>query len=131
MASSNAEVMLKTLDKRVAAIERALAERRFRISARHGDGARMKLVNNLLAAVNLAGAVPFLHLLGTARLRDYFLPSRSSPGSALADPADGRLRLTFEIIYGHACKPQPRAQRRGEQAVSVDDMRAMLRGGRR
>jgi len=46
------------------------------------------------------------------------------------DP-QGRLQLTFEIIYGHACKPQPRAQRRGEQAVSVDDMRAMLRGGRR
>ena len=46
------------------------------------------------------------------------------------DP-QGRLQLTFEVIYGHACKPQPRAQRRGEQAVSVDDMRAMLRGGRR
>ncbi len=45
------------------------------------------------------------------------------------DP-QGRLQLTFEIIYGHACKPQPRDQRPGEQAVSVDEMRAMLRGRR-
>ena len=51
--------------------------------------------------------------------------------SGLPRDPQGRLQLTFEIIYGHACKPQPRAQRRGEQAVSVDDMRAMLRGGRR
>jgi malonyl-CoA O-methyltransferase len=43
---------------------------------------------------------------------------------------DGKLTLTFEIIYGHALKPLPRA-RVGEQTqLSVDDMRAMLRGGR-
>lgn len=45
--------------------------------------------------------------------------------------AEGRLLLTFELVYGHAYKPQPRVKGTTEQAVSVDDMRAMLRAGRR
>jgi malonyl-CoA O-methyltransferase len=49
----------------------------------------------------------------------------------LADPAqDGRLALTFEIIYGHAFKPQPKVQLAAESAVSLDAMRSMLREGR-
>lgn len=44
---------------------------------------------------------------------------------------DGRLLLTLEIIYGHAFKPAPRAKGQATTAVSVDDMRAMLRSGRR
>jgi malonyl-CoA O-methyltransferase len=44
--------------------------------------------------------------------------------------SDGKLALTFEIIYGHALKPLPRARVGEQTAVSVDDMRAMLRGGR-
>jgi malonyl-CoA O-methyltransferase len=44
---------------------------------------------------------------------------------------DGRLLLTVEIIYGHAFKPQPRVPMAGTSEVSVDDMRAMLRAGRR
>lgn len=40
---------------------------------------------------------------------------------------DGRLRLSFEITYGHAFKAQPRPARGDSQSVSVDDMRAMLR----
>ena len=44
--------------------------------------------------------------------------------------AEGRLALTFEIIYGHAVKPQPRIPLSGESAVSLEDMRAMLRPGR-
>ena len=39
-----------------------LAEPLFRLGARAGDGARTKLVNNLLAAVNLAGAAEALAL---------------------------------------------------------------------
>jgi malonyl-CoA O-methyltransferase len=43
---------------------------------------------------------------------------------------DGKLTLTFEICYGHAIKPMPRA-RVGEQSeVTLSDMRTMLRGGR-
>jgi 3-hydroxyisobutyrate dehydrogenase len=38
------------------ALLRHLASRLFRVSLRPGDGARAKLVNNLLAAINLAGA---------------------------------------------------------------------------
>lgn len=38
----------------------ALADKRFCISARPGDGARMKLVNNLLAGINLAAGAEVL-----------------------------------------------------------------------
>jgi malonyl-CoA O-methyltransferase len=44
---------------------------------------------------------------------------------------DGRLTLTFEVIYGHALKPLPRAKVGENSAVSLDDMRAMLRADRR
>ncbi len=40
---------------------------------------------------------------------------------------DGRLALTFEIIYGHALKPAPRIRMSGESAVSLEDMRALLK----
>ncbi len=43
---------------------RTLASRLFRIGERVGDGARTKLVNNLLAAVNLAGAAEVMALAG-------------------------------------------------------------------
>ena len=50
----------------------------------------------------------------------------------LADPAQGgRLSVTFEIIYGHAFKPAPRVPVGEHSAVSLHDMRAMLRDGRR
>jgi malonyl-CoA O-methyltransferase len=45
--------------------------------------------------------------------------------------ADGKLTLTFEIIYGHALKPLPRARMGEQTAVSVADMRAMLQSERR
>ncbi|RZJ13945.1 MAG: class I SAM-dependent methyltransferase [Acidovorax sp.] len=48
----------------------------------------------------------------------------------LADPAQGgQLALTFEIIYGHAFKPAPRVRVSESSAVSLQDMRAMLRQG--
>jgi len=46
----------------------AMASPVFRISARAGDGARTKLVNNLLAAINLAGAAEALALAARAGL---------------------------------------------------------------
>jgi malonyl-CoA O-methyltransferase len=50
----------------------------------------------------------------------------------LADPAeDGRLKLTFEVIYGHAMKPKPRVKLSEHSAVSLQDMREMLQKGRR
>jgi len=45
--------------------------------------------------------------------------------------ADGRIALEFELVYGHAFNPLPRAKMAGETRVPLDDMRAMARGGRR
>ena len=39
---------------------------------------------------------------------------------------DGRLTLTFEVIYGHALKPIPRVKVSAMSAVSIGDMRSML-----
>jgi malonyl-CoA O-methyltransferase len=50
-------------------------------------------------------------------------------GLRLRQP-DGRLALTFEIIYGHAVKPAPKVRLGGRSAVSLDDMRAMLQSGK-
>ena len=43
---------------------------------------------------------------------------------------EGRLLVTFEIIYGHAFKPAPRVKVQGESSISVQDMQQMLRQGR-
>ncbi len=43
---------------------------------------------------------------------------------------DGRLRLVFEIVYGHAFRPPPRPKLAGVTAVPLADMRAMVRAGR-
>ena len=49
----------------------------------------------------------------------------------LADPAEGgRLKLTFEVIYGHAMKPKPRVKLSEQSAVSLRDMREMLQTGK-
>jgi malonyl-CoA O-methyltransferase len=49
---------------------------------------------------------------------------------SLAGP-DGRLTMSFEIAYGHAFKALPRAQAGEPTTVSLDDMRALVRSGRR
>ena len=49
-------------------------------------------------------------------------------GHKLPRQRDGRLALTFEIIYGHALKVQTRIKVSPLSAVSVKDMRAMLQG---
>ena len=41
---------------------------------------------------------------------------------------DGRLSMTFEVIYGHALKPQPKIRVSASSSVSVEDMRRMLQG---
>ena len=40
----------------------------------------------------------------------------------------GRLLLTFEVIYGHALKAQPKVSVSALSSVSVEDMRSMLKG---
>jgi len=46
--------------ERISPVLSALSRHRFRISARPGDGARMKLINNLLAGINLAAGAQAL-----------------------------------------------------------------------
>lgn len=46
----------------------ALSQRVFRVGARPGDGARTKLVNNLLAGINLVGAAEALAMAGALGL---------------------------------------------------------------
>lgn len=41
--------------------------------------------------------------------------------------ADGRLQLTFELIYGHAFRPAPRPRVAAQTQISLDDMRQMTR----
>ncbi len=48
----------------------------------------------------------------------------------LAGP-DGRLRLELEVAYGHAFKAAPRMRADAPTTVSLDDMRALVRAGRR
>jgi malonyl-CoA O-methyltransferase len=51
-------------------------------------------------------------------------------GAALRGP-DGRLALTFEIVYGHAIRPAPRVRMEAQTSLSVEDMRGLLQGGRK
>jgi malonyl-CoA O-methyltransferase len=66
------------------------------------------------------------------RWRERLLQALASmPGAE--QHADGALplALTFEIIYGHALKPQPRLPVQGETSLSLDEMRRILQLGRR
>jgi len=63
--------------------------------------------------------------LRTPRWRDRVL-------EALGAQVDGqgRVVLEFEIVYGHAFKPVPRARLSEHTQVGLDDMKAMLSRGR-
>jgi malonyl-CoA O-methyltransferase len=41
------------------------------------------------------------------------------------------LALSFEVVYGHAFKPAPKLRLDAHSAVSLEDMRTMLRSGRK
>ena len=43
-----------------------------------------------------------------------------------ARDAQGRLKLTFEVVYGHALKPVARARVKAHSEIALDDMRQML-----
>ena len=43
---------------------------------------------------------------------------------------DGRLSLTFEVIYGHALKAQPKVKVSALSSMSIQDMRSMLGVGK-
>lgn len=64
--------------------------------------------------------------LRTPRWRDALL-------AALADlqGPDGRLRLEFEVVYGHAFRVAPRPRVAAQTTVALEEMRAMVRSSRR
>ena len=79
--------------ERHAALLASLAEPVFRLGERAGDGARTKLVNNLLAAVNLAGAAEALALaerVGLDAKRTLDVIERSSGQSWIGSDRMGR-----------------------------------------
>ena len=43
------------------------------------------------------------------------------------DSSDGQLALTFEVVYGHAFKPEPRLTVQSQSTVSLEQMRRMLK----
>jgi malonyl-CoA O-methyltransferase len=62
------------------------------------------------------------------RGRQWHAELQAQINQRLPDPAQpGRLRLGFEIIYGHAFKPAPRMAVRPQTSVSLDDFRSALR----
>jgi malonyl-CoA O-methyltransferase len=63
--------------------------------------------------------------LRTPRWRERLLAALG----AQVDP-HGRVVLEFEIVYGHAFKPVPRAKVAAQTQVGLDDMRSMLGRGR-
>ena len=45
--------------------------------------------------------------------------------------SDDRLRLDFELVYGHAFRVAPKPRVAAETAVTLEDMRTLVRAGRR
>ena len=45
--------------------------------------------------------------------------------------ADGRIAMSFEVVYGHAFKVAPRVRSDVPTTVSIGDMRAMLKSARK
>jgi malonyl-CoA O-methyltransferase len=62
------------------------------------------------------------------RWRDALLEALAS--LAIPGQNDGRIAMTFEVVYGHAFKPSPRIALSGESAVSLRQMREILQRGR-
>lgn len=52
-------------------------------------------------------------------------------GRELGQGDGGRLALTFEVIYGHAFKAAPRVPVSGTSRIQLDDMRSLLRSGKK
>ena len=60
--------------------------------------------------------------------RDQLLQSLAALRAARTPPQP--LALTFEVIYGHALKAQPRCPVQSETTLSLDQMRSVLRRGK-
>ncbi|WP_298927999.1 biotin synthase [uncultured Ramlibacter sp.] len=83
----------------------------------------------LLAELRELGANLHPARFAALRGRDWHARLEAQLAQALRGP-DGRLTLTFEVIYGHALKPAPRVKMAAQSAVSLRDMRALLQADR-
>lgn len=81
-----------------------------------------------------AAALQELRTLGSNTHRERFEGLRTPRWRARLEQglaeSGTRIPMTFEIIYGHAFKPVPRARMGQDTRVALDDMRAMVRAGR-
>jgi malonyl-CoA O-methyltransferase len=84
----------------------------------------------LLAELRELGANLHPQRFAALRGRRWRERLESELAQRLAGP-DGRLAMTFEIVYGHALRPAPRVRLQPQAALSVDDMRSLLHAGRR
>jgi malonyl-CoA O-methyltransferase len=65
------------------------------------------------------------------RGRGWYAQLLAQLGQLAKVDSEGQLRLTFEIVYGHAFKAPPRLAVASETAVSLESMRQALREGRK
>ncbi len=64
------------------------------------------------------------------RGRRWHAQLRDALAAELAQPEDGQLALSFEIVYGHAFRAAPRVPVAAQSAVTLDQMRSMLRSNK-
>lgn len=83
----------------------------------------------MLADLRAWGANAHPHRFAGCRTRHWLEGLKAAIESELRGP-DGRLALSFEIVYGHALKPVPRAKVAEQSSIALEDMRAMMRAGR-
>jgi len=82
----------------------------------------------LLAELRGLGRNLYRQRFAGLRGRRWYSDWKAHATQRLADPSSpGRLRVQFEIIYGHAFKPQPRIAVRPQTSVSLQDFRTALR----
>jgi malonyl-CoA O-methyltransferase len=85
---------------------------------------------SLLAELRTLGRNLHPHRFSGLRSRAWLARLHAALVDSLASPAgDGRLQLTFEVVYGHAFKPVPRLTMQAETTVSLDQMRSALKQG--
>lgn len=83
-------------------------------------------VNTLLADLRTLGRNLHTERDTTTRGRGWLTQLHEALQRHLPRTPDGQMRLTFEVIYGHAYKPKPSHKVAPTSAVSLSDMRNML-----
>ena len=85
---------------------------------------------SLLAELRALGRNLHPQRFAGLRSRAWLERLHAALSQGLAMPAaDGRLQVTFEIVYGHAFKPRPRLKVQPETTVSLEQMRSALKHG--